>query len=710
MWRHLNLRWIVGAALLLLIATAGGAVSAAQNQVKNPDTIIEATIGGPETLDPAWGYDTASGEVIQNVYDTLIFPKADSASEFVPMLSTNVPNVADGTISKDGLTYTFHIRQGVKFQNGDDLTPFTVKYSFERDLIQDRAGGPIWILLDPILNVGTWDSFVAGVAKKMGVADQYAKDLKTFDATKPNTYTATMKQVDQKAFNEMAGHFEIKGNDFIVHLAKPAAYFLSTLVGNWGSIVDWTWVTSKGVGGWNGGAATWRFFHNPKAEQSKLFSEMNGTGPYKLASWDRVNKKVILVRNDHYWRTPAAVKTAIIEGIDEFSTRFLLFQKGDADMIYVPRQNVSQVDPLVAELCTPKAGGPDFTMPANRDKCQATGNKNATLRLFKDLGENINQGVYFQYNINPTSKYIGSGKMDGQGVPPDFFSDINVRKGFAYAFQYKTYIQQAWLGEAVQPTGPIPASLPFNNPENPIYSYNLNDAKAEFQMAWGGAGHIVAGPNGVLDSTQVLTDDDVIKGDTIQPGPDGILETSALGDDQIVVDKTGELWNKGFNLTLLYNTGNAQRKTATQIFQKNVQGLNSKFSITIQSEAWPQYLKDLIAGNLTMFVIGWLEDFHDPHDWVVPLMASYGAFSGFQGKTLLDYAKAHWDALINAASIELNKTKRQADYNKLQLWYFEQAPSVVTVQALGRHYEQLWVEGWFYNPLYPGQYFYNMSK
>ncbi|MEM1991199.1 MAG: hypothetical protein QXO76_08585 [Thermoproteota archaeon] len=41
--------------------------------IKNPDTIIEATIGEPETLDPAWAYDTASGEVIFNIYETLIF-------------------------------------------------------------------------------------------------------------------------------------------------------------------------------------------------------------------------------------------------------------------------------------------------------------------------------------------------------------------------------------------------------------------------------------------------------------------------------------------------------------------------------------------------------------------------------------------------------------------------------------------------------------
>src|SRR6185295_19232079 len=58
-------------------------------EAKNPDTMIEATIGGPESLDPAWAYDTASGEVIFNVYETLLFPKKDLTTDFVPMLATS---------------------------------------------------------------------------------------------------------------------------------------------------------------------------------------------------------------------------------------------------------------------------------------------------------------------------------------------------------------------------------------------------------------------------------------------------------------------------------------------------------------------------------------------------------------------------------------------------------------------------------------------
>jgi hypothetical protein len=51
-------RWGALAAVLLLVF--GVTSGLAQGQIKNPDTVIVATIGDLETLDPAWHYDTAS--------------------------------------------------------------------------------------------------------------------------------------------------------------------------------------------------------------------------------------------------------------------------------------------------------------------------------------------------------------------------------------------------------------------------------------------------------------------------------------------------------------------------------------------------------------------------------------------------------------------------------------------------------------------------
>ncbi|RLE08178.1 ABC transporter substrate-binding protein, partial [Candidatus Aerophobetes bacterium] len=136
--------------LTICLASATGA---AAQEIKNPDTIIEATIGTVDSLDPAWAYDTASGEVIFNIYETLIFWDGTRTDKFVPMLATKVPSVENGLISEDGLTYTFPIRKGVKFHNGEPLTPEDVEYSFERAMVQDRDGGPVWMLYEPLLGI-----------------------------------------------------------------------------------------------------------------------------------------------------------------------------------------------------------------------------------------------------------------------------------------------------------------------------------------------------------------------------------------------------------------------------------------------------------------------------------------------------------------------------------------------------------------------------
>jgi len=102
--------------------------------LKNPTTFTHLTFGQPNNLDPAIAYDSASGEVIQQVYETLITYNGASADQFVPLLATEVPTVANGGISADGLNYTFHLKAGVKFHSGHTMDADDVVYSFARVL------------------------------------------------------------------------------------------------------------------------------------------------------------------------------------------------------------------------------------------------------------------------------------------------------------------------------------------------------------------------------------------------------------------------------------------------------------------------------------------------------------------------------------------------------------------------------------------------
>ncbi len=114
----------------------------------DPETFVYvAGAGGPQTLDPAAAYDTASGEIIHYVYDNLFEYVGGDLNNIGPMLATEVPTVENGLMSEDGLTIRVPIRQGVKFHNGAELTPEDVKYSFVRGMLADPAGGPMWIML-----------------------------------------------------------------------------------------------------------------------------------------------------------------------------------------------------------------------------------------------------------------------------------------------------------------------------------------------------------------------------------------------------------------------------------------------------------------------------------------------------------------------------------------------------------------------------------
>ncbi len=87
-------------------------------------TIIRGTFSWPTQIDPAIGSDNSSSKAITNLYDTLVYPTPEG--EVIPHLAES------WEISDDGLTYTFKLKEGVKFHDGSELKAEDVKFSFER--------------------------------------------------------------------------------------------------------------------------------------------------------------------------------------------------------------------------------------------------------------------------------------------------------------------------------------------------------------------------------------------------------------------------------------------------------------------------------------------------------------------------------------------------------------------------------------------------
>jgi len=600
--------WLIGLVFVLVLGLM--AVAA----VKNPDTLVVATIGDQNTMDPAWCYDTASGEVIWNTMDNLFQYDGESTEKLLPMLATVVPTLDNGLITQapDGTTYIdVPIRKGVKFHDGTELTPEDVEYCIERAMIFDRSGGPSWMFWEPFSGI------------KYGSIEDCAKDLAGVD-----DFSKVPPEILKKVYDEWVDPaVEVKpGNIVEFKLPKPYPPLLQILThgASWSAIYSKAWAISKGA--WDGKATTWQNYHDPERENDPLYDSEMGSGPYILTKWDP-GVEVTMEAFDDYWAGAPKIKHAVIKTVEEWGTRRLMLESGDADIVYVPRQYLSQVEGMDG------------------------------VRIITGLPTLSNAVVFFNSGVTEGSKYVGSGQLDGNGIPLDFFADVNVRKAFCYAFDYQTYIDEAWLGQAIQPTGPIVKGLAYYPENSPVYTYDLAKAEEYFKKAY-----------------------------------------------------DGQVWAKGFKMTAVYNSGNDQRKTALEILRDNIESLNPKFHIDVVGVQWSSFLDALVGGQMPVYMLGWLADYPDPHNFVSPYMSSTGTFMGFQGDALVNLAKEKFDPLIEKGITQLAPEDRRATYAELQKLAYDYAIDIFPVQATGVHVERTWVKGWYYNPMRPGTDFYSLSK
>ena len=609
----------------------------------DPTTFTQTTFGEPEGFDPAYEYETAGGEIIQNTYDALVFYNGPDATSFVPMLAT------DWSVSADGLTYTFTIREGVTFHNGDPMTPADVAYSIQRGILQGGTFTPQFLFTEPFFGVGVYD--IAELVDPTGALDDDAAGLTAAD---PAALVAACERVTSAIVDNGDGTVSF-------HTAQPWGPFLATLAQSWGAVQDKAWVIANG--GWDGDCATWQNWYARDAETTPLREIENGTGPFMVDHWTR-GEEIVMVRNPNYWVTeplwegaptgPAAFERVVIRSVTEWGTRFAMMQAGDSDFTVVPRANIAQIDPLVGERC-------DYNAETLGFDCAPTENPNGPFRLFLGDPTVTRQDAFFTFDINVEggNPFIGSGTLDGNGIPADFFSDLNVRRAFNYCFDFDAYIAEVFAGEAVFNVGYLIPGMLGYDPNGPAYYYDLEQCKAEIEQAWDGA---VAA--------------------------------------------------NGFRFQIGYNTGNTSRQAVGEILQASFQDPTvdpdgtGKYQVEVVGLPWPTFLSSIRGSRIPIFVSGWLEDIHDPHNWAQPELV--GTYASRQ-RMPADMLAAFQDG-VNAAVAETDPAVRATLYAELTQMDYDNALAVRLPTATGRHYEQRWVQGWYRNMIYPGTYFYVLSK
>jgi peptide/nickel transport system substrate-binding protein len=629
---------------------ASTSTSKVSPKFSNPDTLMVITgAGEPETLEPSWTYETAGSSIELNIYEGLTFFKRESVSEFIPALAT------EWTPQEGGQEMTFKIRQGVKFHKGGTLEPHDVAYTLQRSMLQGRLDGYQTILYEVFFG-----SEYAFSSVKQFAAALVGKD--SFDALTAEDTKSVCEKIKSKILaDDAAGTVTMKFN-------KPIPYIFSLLSQQFmGAILDQEWMIENGD--WDNDCATWTKWADPAAEDSLLFDQANGTGPYVLDHWTP-GEEIVLTAFPDYWRKEpmweggpsgvAKIPRIVVRNVDEWGTRLAMFEAGDADEIYVPPVYRPQMDTAMGILCG-----------IDEASCKEV-NPDGYVKGFRQLPLPFITPAHLNWNINIEggNPFIGSGELDGNGIPPDFFSDIHVRKAFNYCFDFDAMIKEAMAGEGIQAQGPILKDMMgYLKDTPPAFSYNPDKCVEEFKLA------------------------DVDK-DGVPAGQD---------DDDV--------WTKGFYFQIAYNTGNDTRQLGSEILKAGIEAVNTKFNITVVGMPWAVLLESRRQGKLAAFVSGWVEDFHDPHNWVGPFLYSQGSF----GRVInlpADLA-ARIDGLILDGAKETDPVKRTAIYEELQRIPMEEAINIWFYQGLdGVHYQK-WINGYFFNPAYGNSevaFFYGLTK
>ena len=325
-------------------------------------------------------------------------------------------------------------------------------------------------------------------------------------------------------------------------LPKVDPAFLSKLAYTGQAIVHKK--SSAGLGEWDGAEGSWKAWVGKDLTESALSKKPNGTGPYRLVQRDANN--YLFTAFDGYWGKKANIKNVIRQRVDELATRQQALLRGDADFIEGAGRTVDE-----AQL----RGKPGVTWVDNLPYANAPA-------FF------INQNIK-----NP--KLLGSGKLDGKGIPANFFADADVRRAFSHAFNYGQYVRDVQGGKAEQRTMLIPENMLGYSSKIRKYTYDPKKAEAYFKRAWG-----------------------------------------------------GRVWQNGFTLTINDRAGTESSKTASEMLKKSVEAINPKFRVNIQAEQWSDMLQATRRGEEAMWIRAWVPDYADPDNYLYAFYASDGFYNG----------------------------------------------------------------------------------
>ncbi|THF71917.1 ABC transporter substrate-binding protein [Deinococcus sp. Arct2-2] len=530
--RPLSPKKALSAAALATIALTLAACNQ-QGKTGASSTLVVQESADIPTLDPGTTYDTGSGQVVENLYETLLTYKGNSLTELAPLLAT------EWTEGDGGREYRFTLREGVKFHTGNDFKCADAEYTFRRNLVTNTGESGNWFMSESLLGTGA-----------------NANDDKSI------------------TWQRIAGVVRCDGETLVFALPKPDPAFLAKLAYTGQSIVDSA--HAKKIGEWDGTEATWKAAVGKDLMGSPLAKDPSGTGAYRLNQ--KTATSLSATAFDGYWGDKAQIKNVILQLVPEQAARIQAFEKGDADLIETGGRSI------IEEQLKGKPG----------------------IAIVDDLPDTGAFGFSMNQNMKDATK-IGSGKLDGKGIPANFLSDGDVRRGFVAAFNVPQYIEEVQAGKGEPRNFLLPDTFPGYDKNLVAPKFDLDAARAAFQKAW-----------------------------------------------------NGEVWKNGFTLNATYRAGSVTAQTGMELLKQNVESLNPKFKVNIVAKQWSDILSDGAAGKELMIITGWAPDYADPDNYVHTFYSSDGYY-----QPRLNFKDTQLDAWINEARSTTDTARRNTLYSDI---------------------------------------------
>jgi len=374
----------------------------------------------PDTLDPAVTYVTPGWEVLDQVYQGLVTYKGSSITEYVGVLARN------WTVTSDGMNYTFYLRNGVTFSNGDPFNAYVMWYSVYRTIVM--AQSPYWILNQ---------NLAAGNGMNFNVTDTMLNSMNYASPSAANLSVMMNPHQSVQVVNATEIRFNL---GYGTNGMAPFADFLATLETPMAMAVDPAFVASHG---------------GVVAGNKNEFMTTNamGTGFYELQSWV-FGQSVSLVKNPTYWADtlPAselnnAISPAVLNNVVIYykpaAASIADLRSGAAQMIFVPVTYYN---------------------------------------VTKGISGTTTNALSAAWGSAEAVSYV---YMDPLAFEP--FNNTLVREAISYGINYKVIIKNVFAGHAIQWVGPVPPGFQYYNESTAGLSpYQFNATKAAEILAQAG--------------------------------------------------------------------------------------------------------------------------------------------------------------------------------------------------------------------------------